>query len=133
MFIFKLVLAIHVALYRLTGGRIGGKNIVLLTTTGKKSGQKRTRPLFHIKDSGDYIVIASAGGNPKNPAWYTNLRADPRVTLEDHGRTFKGVASTVDDAERARLWEKIIAAGPGFADYEKRTERVIPVVRIQTT
>ncbi|HNP88099.1 MAG: nitroreductase family deazaflavin-dependent oxidoreductase [Chloroflexi bacterium SZAS-1] len=130
--VFKLVLWLHVTLYRLTGGRLGGRNIILLTTTGKKSGQSRTRPLFHMKDRGDYIVIASAGGSAKNPAWYANLTANPRVTVEDHGRTFSGVASTVNPEERARLWQQVVATNSGFAGYEQRTSRVIPIVRIQT-
>ena len=131
MFFFKLFMSAHIALYRLTGGRLGGKSIILLTTIGKKSGQPRTKPLFHIKDGANYIVIASAGGNPKNPAWYANLAADPKVTIEDHGRTIAGAASTTDATERARLWKIIIAQAPNFAGYEKRTTRVIPVVRIQ--
>jgi deazaflavin-dependent oxidoreductase (nitroreductase family) len=133
MFFFKLIMNAHIALYRLTGGRLGGKNIVLLTTIGKKSGQPRTKPLFHIKDGANYIVIASAGGNEKNPAWYANLAANPKVTIEDHGRTIAGFASTADATERARLWKKIITQAPNFADYEKKTMRVIPVVRIQTS
>ena len=131
MFFFKLILSAHVALYRLTGGRLGGKRIILLTTIGKKSRQPRTRPLFHIKDGASYVVIASAGGRDKNPAWYSNLSANPKVTIEDHGRTVAGTASTVSPEERARLWSIIVATSPNFGDYEKRTTRVIPVVRIQ--
>ncbi|MEO7913677.1 MAG: nitroreductase family deazaflavin-dependent oxidoreductase [Roseiflexaceae bacterium] len=131
MFFFKLIMNAHIALYRLTGGRLGGKNIVLLTTIGKKSKQPRTKPLFHIKDGANYIVFASAGGNEKNPAWYANLAANPKVTIEDHGRTIAGIASATDATERARLWKIIIAQAPNFADYEKKTTRVMPVVRIQ--
>lgn len=131
MFFFKLFMSAHIALYRLTGGRLGGKNIVLLTTIGKKSGQPRTKPLFHIKDGNSYIVIASAGGSEKNPAWYGNLTANPKVTVEDHGRTIAGVAATTSPEERARLWTQIVAKNPGFGGYEQRTSRVIPVVRIQ--
>jgi deazaflavin-dependent oxidoreductase (nitroreductase family) len=131
MFFFKLIMNIHIALYRLTGGRLGGKRIVLLTTIGKKSGQPRTKPLFHIKDGANYIVIASAGGGDKNPAWYINLAANPKVTIEDHGRTIAGIASAADPAERARLWDMVVAQAPNFAGYEKKTTRVIPVVRIQ--
>src|SRR5258706_16373630 len=109
MFFFKLIMSAHIALYRLTGGRLGGKNIVLLTTIGKKSGQPRTKPLYHIKDGTNYIVIASAGGNEKNPAWYANLATNPKVTIEDHGRTIAGIASTTDTNERARLWKIIVA------------------------
>lgn len=131
MWFMKLIMAAHIAVYRLTGGRLGGKNIVLLTTTGKKSGQARTKPLFHIRDGADYIVIASAGGSPKNPAWYANLSATPQVKVEDHGRAITGVASTVDTQERSRLWQLVVAKNPGFANYEQRTARVIPVVRIR--
>jgi deazaflavin-dependent oxidoreductase (nitroreductase family) len=131
MFFFKLIMSVHIALYRLTGGRLGGKHIVLLTTIGKQSGQPRTKPLYHIKDGANYIVIASAGGNEKNPAWYANLSTNPKVTIEDHGRTIAGIASTTNETERTRLWKIIVAQAPNFAGYEKRTTRVIPVVRIQ--
>jgi deazaflavin-dependent oxidoreductase (nitroreductase family) len=117
--VFKLVLWLHVTLYRLTGGRLGGRNIILLTTTGKKSGQSRTRPLFHMKDRGDYIVIASAGGSAKNPAWYANLTANPRVTVEDHGRTFSGVARTLMAAgscHKLRVRRLRAAYQPGHPD-----------------
>jgi len=131
MFFFKLIMSAYIALYRFTGGRLGGKNIVLLTTIGKKSGQPRTKPLFHLKDGSSYFVFASAGGNEKNPAWYANLAANPKVTLEDHGRTINGVASTVDGPERTRIWQTLLAQAPNFGQYEQRTTRVIPVVRIE--
>jgi len=131
MLIFKFILSLHVALYRLTGGRLGGKNIILLTTIGKKSGQPRTRPVFHLKEGTSYLVFASAGGNPKNPAWYVNLAANPKVTVEDHGRSFAGVASTVEGTERTRIWNILLTKAPNFGAYEKKTTRVIPVVRIE--
>jgi F420H(2)-dependent quinone reductase len=131
MFFFRLAMSVHIALYRLTRGRLGGKNIILLTTTGRKSGQARTKPLFHIKDGASYVVIASAGGSDKNPAWYTNLIANPNVLVEDHGRTINGIASATDASERARLWQKVVAQAPNFGAYEHRTKRVIPVVRIE--
>src|SRR5689334_16101657 len=108
MFFFKLIMNAHIALYRLTGGRLGGKNIVLLTTIGKKSGQPRTKPVFHLREGASYFVFASAGGNATNPAWYNNLAANPKVTIEDHGRTVAGVASTVEGAERTRIWQKLL-------------------------
>src|SRR5690349_23111331 len=107
MFFYNLAMSAHIALYRLTRGRLGGENIVLLTTTGKKSGQPRTKPLYHLKDGSSYFVFASAGGSDKNPAWYANLAANPRVTVEDHGRTINGIASTIDGPERARIWQKL--------------------------
>jgi deazaflavin-dependent oxidoreductase (nitroreductase family) len=131
MFFFKLIMNVHIALYRLTSGRIGGKNIVLLTTIGKKSGQPRTKPVFHLKEGTSYFVFASAGGNEKNPAWYVNLAANPKVTVEDHGRTIAGIASTVEGAERTRIWQKLVAVAPNFGAYEKKMTRVIPVVRIE--
>jgi deazaflavin-dependent oxidoreductase (nitroreductase family) len=131
MFFFRLIMNAHIAIYRLTGGRIGGKNIVLLTTIGKKSKQPRTKPVFHLKEGTSYFVFASAGGREKNPAWYANLTANPKVTAEDHGRTIAGVASTVNDPERARIWQILLAKAPNFGDYEKKTARVIPVVRIE--
>ena len=131
MFFFRLIMNAHIAIYRLIGGRIGGKNIVLLTTIGKKSKQPRTKPVFHLKEGASYFVFASAGGNDKNPAWYANLSANPKVTVEDHGRTIAGIASTVNDPERARIWQILLAKAPNFGDYEKKTARVIPVVRIE--
>ncbi|HJZ45645.1 MAG TPA: nitroreductase family deazaflavin-dependent oxidoreductase [Roseiflexaceae bacterium] len=130
MFIYNLFMNAYIALYRLTRGRFGGKNIVLLTTKGKKSGQPRTKPVFHLKDGSSYFVFASAGGSDKNPAWYANLTANPKVTVEDHGNTISGNASTVTGPERARIWQLLIAKAPNFGQYEKRTVRVIPVVRI---
>ena len=131
MFFFKLIMNAQIALYRLTRGRLGGKNIVLLTTIGKKSGQPRTKPVFHLKEGTSYFVFASAGGSDKNPAWYANLAANPKVTIEDHGRTIAGIASTVGGPERARIWQILLAKAPNFGAYEKKTTRVIPVVRIQ--
>ncbi len=131
MFIFKLIMSAQIALYRLTRGRLGGKNIVLLTTIGKKSGQPRTKPLFHLKEGTSYFVFASAGGNEKNPAWYANLAANPKVTIEDHGRTINGIASTVNGSERSRIWQTLVAKAPNFGAYEKKTTRVIPVVRVE--
>ena len=131
MFFFKLIMSAHIALYRLTGGRLGGKNIVLLTTIGKRSKQPRTKPLFHLKEGTSYFVFASAGGDAKNPAWYANLAANPKVTVEDHGRTIAGIASTVNDPERARIWQILLAKAPNFGAYEKKMTRVIPVVRIE--
>ncbi len=131
MFIFKLIMSAQIALYRLTRGRLGGKNIVLLTTIGKKSGQPRTKPLFHLKEGTSYFVFASAGGNEKNPAWYANLAANPKVTIEDHGRTINGIASTVNGPERSRIWQMLVAKAPNFGAYEKKTTRVIPVVRVE--
>lgn len=123
---------LHRGLYRLSRGRIGGKlgelPVLLLTTTGRKSGQPRTWPLGYIRDGERLIVVASAGGEPKHPAWYVNLRANPKVTVQLRDEAVAMRAETATGAERARLWDQLIAVFPGFADYQRKTTREIPVV-----
>ncbi len=124
----------HRLLYRISGGRIGGTlqrvPVLLLTTTGRKSGKQRTWPLGYLEDGEDLIVIASAGGVANHPAWYLNLRAHPEVTVQVGNRERRMLADIAGPAERARWWERIVARYPFFADYQTRTEREIPVVRL---
>ncbi len=124
--------SLHRGLFRLSRGRIGGKvgqlPVLLLTTTGRKSGQPRTWPLGYIRDGERLVVVASAGGEPKHPAWYVNLRADPRVTVQLGGESVAMRAETATGPERARLWGRLIAVFPGFAEYQRKTSREIPVV-----
>ncbi len=134
--LFKVFTAAHASLYRLTKGRFGGRvvsrPVVLLTTTGKKTGKARTTPLVSFEDEGDYVIVASAGGAPKHPAWYGNLRANPDVTVQAGPRVFRARAETVGGDERARLWKMIVAQAPSFAGYEKKAVgREIPVVRLK--
>ena len=102
---------------------------LLLTTTGRKSGEKFIFPLFY-GDTGDgsYIIVASKGGAPKHPVWYLNLVANPEVEVQVGTRKTKARARTVTGAERARLWEKALEFWPPYADYQTKTEREIPVV-----
>ena len=128
-----VVSRIHVALFRLTRGRIGshlgkGLPVLLLTTTGRKSGKQRTTPLLYIEDGGRYVVVASVGGAPKHPAWYLNLRDDPRATLEVGGRRLAVQAETAGPEERERLWHGLTAMYPTYDRYQARTTREIPVV-----
>lgn len=132
----NLFIGAHVRVYRLTGGRVGGKivgqPVVLLTTTGRKTGKARTVPLGCFEDGGDRFIVASAAGAPTHPAWYNNLVANPEVTIQLGPRTYRARAETVTGEERARLWKMIVAAAPTFADYEKKAVgREIPVVRIK--
>jgi deazaflavin-dependent oxidoreductase (nitroreductase family) len=101
---------------------------LLLTTTGRKSGEQFVFPLFYGEDGGSYFVIASKGGAPKHPVWYLNLVADPNVEVQVGTTKIRARARTATGAERARLWEKSLEFWPPYADYQKKTEREIPVV-----
>jgi deazaflavin-dependent oxidoreductase (nitroreductase family) len=131
----KYLGALHCLLYRVSGGRIGGRlwdlPVVLLTTTGRRTGTKRTVPLCSIRDGDDVVVIASYGGLDRPPAWWLNLGADPQAELQE-GRSRRAVsARNADPAERMRLWAKVTARAPGYLEYERRTTREIPVVILQ--
>ena len=115
------------------GGNFEGAPMVLLTTTGAKSGQKRTNPLVS-PPSGDVIyVFASKAGAPTNPDWYYNLLAHPEVEVEFGDEKFSAVATRVEGPERDRIYAEQAEIFPGFADYEKATDRVIPVVELRRT
>ena len=101
---------------------------LLLTTTGRKSGEKFIFPLFYGKVGDGYLVIASKGGAPKHPSWYLNILANPEVEVQAGTTTVQARARTATGAERARLWEKALEFWPPYADYQKKTEREIPVV-----
>jgi deazaflavin-dependent oxidoreductase (nitroreductase family) len=126
---------IHAAVYRASRGRLlgsigKGMPVLLLTTTGRKSGRRRTTPLLYLEDGGRYAVVASVGGAPQHPAWYLNLRADPRATVEIGGRTRAVRAETAGPEERARLWRAATAMYPGYDTYQARTSREIPIVTL---
>src|SRR6195952_4350031 len=101
---------------------------LLLTTTGRKSGEKYIFPLFYGDDRNSYIVVASKGGAPEHPGWYRNLVANPEVEVQVGTKKIKAKARTTSGAERERLWEKALKFWPPYADYAKKTEREIPVV-----
>jgi deazaflavin-dependent oxidoreductase (nitroreductase family) len=122
----------HKALYRFTKGRVGrtlrGATIVFLTTTGRRTGAQHTWPLVGIRDGDDWVVMASNGGNDVHPSWYLNLTANPGAMIEVGGARSAVRADVAKDAERARIWSKVIAEQPVFAGYQKKTDREIPVV-----
>lgn len=134
---FKIVSAAHVWLYRSSGGKRGasmkGKDIVLLTTKGRKTGADRTVPVVSFVDSGDRVVIASKGGAPENPAWFLNLEKNPDVTVQLGPEIYRAKAVIADPAERDQLFKKAVAEMPQFGEYEKKTSRRIPVVRLVRT
>jgi len=131
----KYLGALHRLLYRVSGGRIGGRlwdlPVVLLTTTGRHSGKQRTVPLCSFRDEDDVVVIASYGGLNQPPAWWLNLEANPHAELLT-GRARRAVtARNAAPDERARLWSEVTAQAPGYLEYERRTNREIPVVILQ--
>ena len=121
--------------FHANGGKVGGPfegaNMLLLTTTGARSGNSHTTPLVYLPDGDRMIIFASAAGAPKHPAWYHNLRAQPKVTVEVGTSKLDVNAATLNGEERARYWDKMIAQMPGFADYQKKTTREIPVIALQ--
>ncbi len=127
----------HVRLFRATRGLIGkrvdGLDILLLTTTGKKTGIARTVPLPYFRDGQNYVLVASFGGNDKNPAWFTNLKATPTVQLEVGSKKLTARAEVPEGAERDRIWGQITRDYPRYAVYQTKTERTIPVVVLHVT
>ena len=109
-------------------GRYAGRRLVLLTTTGARSGQPRTTPLSFTRDGERYVVIASKAGSPTHPDWYHNLVRNPLVTLETGAETFQARARVADGEERERLYAAQAAVMPQFSEYQGRTSRQIPVV-----
>lgn len=123
----------HTALYRATGGRIGHKppwlpQMLLLDHVGARSGVRRTSPLVYTRVGDEYVLVASKGGYPKHPAWLHNLRANPDTTIQVGRRRIHVHAHVAGDEDRARLWPKAVATYHGFADYQARAGRTIPLV-----
>ena len=116
---------------QITSGPFEGRPVLLLHTVGAKSGEPRIAPLVYSRDGDRLVVMASKGGAPSNPSWFTNLLAHPDVTVEAEGDTFRARAVVAEGAERDRLWSAHVAQHPGFADYERKTSRVIPAVILE--
>ncbi len=132
----KLFGAEHVRRYRETDGAVGhiwkeGSTILLLTTTGRTTGEKRTTPLIYARDGDRFVIVASQGGAPEHPGWYRNLVEDPNVELQVLGDVFPARARTAEGDERERLWAKANEVWPHYAEYQQRTDRVIPVVVLE--
>jgi deazaflavin-dependent oxidoreductase (nitroreductase family) len=113
------------------GGNFEGAPVLLLRTTGAKSGQERINPIMYLEEDGRIYVFASKAGAQSNPDWYFNLVANPEVTVEVGTETFTARAKTVDKAERDRIYAKQVELFPGFGEYEKKTTRLIPVVELE--
>jgi deazaflavin-dependent oxidoreductase (nitroreductase family) len=109
------------------GTELQGKPVILLTTIGAKTGKIRKTPLMRVEHDGEYAVVASLGGAPKNPVWYYNIKAHPQVELQDGVVTKDYEAREVLGDEKAAWWERAVAAWPDYANYQKKTDRQIPV------
>ena len=126
----------HVRRYRETNGEVGhiwreGSTILLLTTTGRKTGEKRTMPLIYAEDEGRYVIVASKGGAPDHPGWYKNLDKTPEVELQVKEQVFRARARTAHGDERTRLWRKMNQIWRHYDEYAERTQREIPVVILE--
>ncbi len=111
-------------------GPMAGRPLLLLTTTGARTGQRRTTPLMYVPDGNRLLLIASNAGAPRHPDWYHNLVAHPSVVVEVGAETFDATAVVTEGAERQRLWAQIVARYPFFADHEAKTRRQIPIVAL---
>ncbi len=114
------------------GTELKGKPVILLTTIGAKSGKIRKTPLMRVEHNGEYAVVASLGGAPKNPVWYYDVKKNPRVELQDGPTAGDYEAREVFGDEKAAWWERAVEAWPDYADYQKKTDRQIPLFRAQS-
>ena len=129
-------LRVHTLTYRATRGLIGQHvpglpPMLLLDHVGARSGTKRTNALVYMRDEGNLVIVASKGGSPRNPAWFHNLRANPETTVRVGTRTMPVTARVATAAERRRLWPKVVELYGGYAAYQKRTQREIPLVILE--
>ena len=125
----------HVAVYRLTGGRLGGSwgkaPILLLTTTGRRSGKPQTTPLLYLDDDGRFVVVGTNDGAPEHPSWYRNLEKDPNAQVQSRGRKFAVRARTASGEEREGLWRRLVEIYPNYERDQQRTKRELPVVILE--
>jgi deazaflavin-dependent oxidoreductase (nitroreductase family) len=132
--IFRLFVKAHVWLYRSSGGKRGatvnGMPVLLLTTHGRKSGKPRVVPVVPFIEGDETYVIASMGGQPQHPAWFKNLEANPEVDVQIGVERWHARAQVLSKEDRAQIWSRITAKYPNFAEYQQKTTRVIPVVRL---
>jgi deazaflavin-dependent oxidoreductase (nitroreductase family) len=133
---------LHARLYRWTGGLLGGAirvaagprpPVLLLETTGRRSGAPRTSPLIYLRDGAELVVIAANAGHPSHPAWWLNLEADPRATVTIGGDRFPVAARVVDGPRRAELWRRFAAMYEGIDAYQAQSPRPFPVVVLTPT
>ncbi len=130
--VFNQLTKVHVAAYRLGGGRLlpgplGGSRTVLVDQVGRRSGTKRATPLLYLADGDDIVVVGSKGGSHKHPAWWLNLREMDQTTIQIRGERRRVNVRQATDSERERLWPKLVEIWPDYANYQQRTDRKIPL------
>ncbi len=133
--VMRAFIGAHRAVYSLSDGRIGGRmgaqRILLLTTTGRRSGEQRTVPLVFFEDGERLVLIASNGGAPHDPLWWQNLKQNPEALVQVDAEKRRMRARVASTEERARLWPRVKQENPAYAGYERKTTREIPVVLLQ--
>jgi deazaflavin-dependent oxidoreductase (nitroreductase family) len=132
--LFRCITGMHTALYRLSGGLVGGwigVPILLLTTKGRRSGRRRTQPLLYLRTDRGYALVASYGGSDRHPDWYLNLDAEPEVEVQVGPTRTRMRARTTSAERRAELWPRLVALYKDYDVYQSRTEREIPVVELE--
>jgi len=134
--ILKRLMGAHTVVYRATGGLVGHRfpgapSMLLLDHVGARSGVERTTPLVYVEEGDALVLVASKGGYPKNPAWFHNLRAHPDATVQVGSQRRAVRARVASPSERARLWPKAVAVYGGYAGYQERTDREIPLVILE--
>lgn len=128
--IARIFTSLHGKIYKLTGGQ-AGKNIIVLGTTGRKSGQRRERPLMAGDHPDGFVVVASFSGHDEHPAWYLNLMADPVATVQQGSTVHEVTARATSGEERQKLWDEMVAVYPDYTEYQAVTEREIPVLVLE--
>lgn len=128
----KAATTLHSAVFRRTNGKFGGTlaggPVLLLITRGRKTGQRRTTPLLYLRDGEDYVIVASNGGTPKDPAWWLNLQANPESEIELEERMIRVRAERASTEEKTRLWPDLVEMYSGYESYQRKTDRNIPVI-----
>lgn len=134
--VIRAIAKVHTAVMRLSNGRIGnkmgGNNILLLHHVGAKSGKQYASPLAYVEDDGAYAIIASAGGQPKHPGWFHNLKKNPKTTIQIAGESINVTAEVAPKAKRDQLWAEIAAEFSQFDQYQSMTTREIPIVLLRS-
>jgi deazaflavin-dependent oxidoreductase (nitroreductase family) len=132
----KMFVGAHVGLYKMSGGKFGGSmgggKLLLLSTTGRKTGKPRTVPLMFIEDDkGNPVIAASFGGAPSHPAWFSNIESNPTVRYQIGDREVPAKAEVLPGPERDKMWQALTSKYPRFAEYQTKTSRVIPLVALR--
>ena len=130
--LFRLYISTHVFLYQITNGRIGGEmsgmSILLLSTTGRRTGKKRTVPLSYMEDGENFVVVGSNAGRDFHPAWYLNLKTEPKAVVQVKDEVLAIEAKQANEGEKRRIWPDLVEFAPAYQDYQQKNARDIPIM-----